>query len=334
MKRASNLYRLIHEPENLRRAFLRAARGKSDRPEVILYRRSLDDNLARLRSQLLAEQVAVGDYHFFWIKDPKPRHICAASFAERVLHHAVTNVCEPYFEAYAIFDSYACRREKGLHKAVVRCQQFARRQGWYLKLDIKKYFDSIDQARLTNILAQRFKDRPLFDLFAEIIGSYQTLPGKGLPIGNLLSQHWANLYLGLMDHWLKDDCGVKGYLRYMDDFVLFAESRQELKVRLREIEDFLAKKLALELKENRQLNRCALGIPFLGFRIFPDRIRLAPRSRRRFEKKLKMLENLYLDGDCNELELAGRVTALVDFTRLADAAAWRGLVLRRSGVSF
>ena len=144
MKRTGNLYALIYEPENLRMAFYKAAKGRQDRAEIIQYRRHLDFNLKSLHEQIVSENLQIGDYHFFRIRDPKPRHICAAAFPERVLHHAIMNVCEPVLDRYAITDSYACQKGKGSIKALHRAQKAMRVTRWYLKLDIRRFFDSID----------------------------------------------------------------------------------------------------------------------------------------------------------------------------------------------
>jgi hypothetical protein len=269
MKRAGNLYGRIAEPENLRQAFLKAIRGKRGKAEVIAYTANLDRNLRRLHDQLSAGHVDVGHYHFFTIHEPKERLICAASFPERVLHHAVMNVCEPVLERYAIQDSYACRTGKGMHAAVRRAQSFARGYPWYLKLDIRKYFDSIPHAPLLRLLERRIKDKAVLRLIAAIVGTHdsagtgvaaavppgggepdgaEAVPpasgsmegrppcrpivttGRGLPIGNLLSQHLANLYLGHLDHWIKETLRVRGYVRYMDDFVLWAEDKHPARI--------------------------------------------------------------------------------------------------------
>lgn len=332
MKRAGNLYLKIAEPDNLRRAFLKAARGKGDRREVLRFRLDLDANLAEIHRQLLAREVLVGDYRFFTVYDPKERTICAAAFRERVLHHAIMNLCEPVLESYSIFDSYACRVGKGQRAAVARARHFAEVYPWYLKLDIRKYFDSIDHERLLTLLGRRFKDRDLLNLFARVLASYRATPGRGLPIGNLLSQHFANFYLGRLDHWLKEERGIKGYLRYMDDFLLLGDSRERLREEWRQIEDFLRDELNLTLKENVQLNRTDSGIPFLGMRIFPGRVVLAPRSRRRFVDKLKMYQARADNGEWDEITLARHVTPLVEFTRIADAQGFRRSVMARYGV--
>jgi len=284
-----------------------------------------------MREQLEQGTIAIGDYNHFMVRDPKERRICAASFRERVLHHAIMNVCEPVLERYAIHDSFACRKGKGMHRAVRRAQSFCRTHDWCLKLDIAKYFDSVDHGILLGLLARRFKDARLLDLFAKLLAGYETGPGKGLPIGNLTSQHFANYYLGLLDHEIKEHLRVPGYVRYMDDMLVWGESREELKGRLGSIRAFLRDRLALKLKEGVQLKHAAAGVSFLGFRIFPWRIALARRSRRRFVRKHRLYEQWFEEGVLEKKELARRVEALVGFTRLADAAGFRRKVLQGAG---
>lgn len=263
MKRTGFLYDKICDIENLKLAFWKASKGKRDCGEVIAFSNRLEDNLLKMRGQLLSHQPDLGHYHFFTIREPKERLICASSFHERILHHAIINICEPVLERFAIFDSYACRKEKGNRRAIARCQEFARLHPWYLKLDIRQYFGSINHAMAASILSRLFKDSRLLGLFDQILASYNSgVRGVGLPIGNLVSQYLANLYLGTMDHWLKEERRVGGYLRYMDDFVLFATTRNLLSIELREIGTFLGDKLKLRLKDKIQLNRTNLGVPF------------------------------------------------------------------------
>lgn len=333
MKRAGNLYPLIGEPDNLRLAFLEAARRKQGHHEVLAFRGDLAGNLARLREQLLAERPDIGHYRFFEVYDPKRRQICAAPFAERVLHHAVMNICEPVLDAYSIYDSYACLPGKGAHRAVARAREFVGASGCYLKLDIRKYFNSIDHAIMLELLVRRFKDRQLLALFAKILATYQVEPGKGLPIGNLVSQHLANFYLGLFDHWVKEELRIGNYLRYMDDFVLFADGREKLRELLPQLAEFLGRRLGLTFKDNVQLNRCRAGLPFLGYRIFPQTVRLTPRSRSRFVRRFRENEREFLAGQLSERNLVRRMEPLVDFTRVAAAAGFRRQVIRLFGVS-
>ncbi len=316
MRRKGNLYHQIATHENLRLAFAKAAKGKRDRAEVILFCQDFDANIQNLREQLLDHKPDIGHYRFFQVHDPKLRQICAASFPERVLHHAMMNICEPILESYAIYDSYACRKNKGTLKAIAKAEEYARKYGWYLKLDIRKYFDSIDHDILMSLLSRRFKDKELLDLFQNIFDIYHTEHGKGVPIGNLISQHLANFYLGYSDHWIKEERGISGYVRYMDDFIVFADDKARLKTELEQIEHFLEQKLALQLKDNIQLNLCCQGIPFLGFRIYPKRIRLSPKSRQRFIKKFREYEKNYAQGRWSEKELVQHIEPLIGFVRI------------------
>ncbi len=330
MKRAGRLYELIAEPENLRLAFLKAARGKRGKPDVSAYAAGLEGNLRLLREQLLERRVDVGHYHFFTVHDPKERVICAAAFPERVLHHAVMNVCEPVLERYAIHDSYACRTGKGMHAAVLRAQAFARQFPWHLKLDVRKYFDSVRHETLMRLLERRFKDKDVLQLLRTVLETYSTEPGRGLPIGNLLSQHLANFYLGHLDHWVKETLGVRGYVRYMDDFVLWADGKAALKTRLAAVRDFLGAELGLGLKDNVQLNRCGRGVPFLGYRVFPGRLALGPRARGSFARKLRGYEGEWLSGRWSEAGLQRHAEALLSYVRFADTTGLRRVIVARS----
>ena len=332
MKRKNNLYHLISHRENLCIAFKKASRGKQFRPEVLEFRDNFETNINKLRQQLLNHQPDVGNYYFFRVRDPKPRDICAAFFPERVLHHAIMNICEPTLETYAIYDSYACRCGKGTLKALHRAQQFAGNNAWYLKMDIKKYFNSIDQFIMLRLLGRRFKDPDLLILLQQILETYHTAPGKGLPIGNLISQHLANFYLGPMDHWIKNELRIKPYLRYMDDFVVFAQDKRHLKTVLKQIKVFLNQELKLELKDNTQLNQCSRGLPFLGMRVFPDRIMLSPRSKRRFVIKLRQYEKKWKDGKWDTETLIRHTQPLIAFTQNANAVKFRQQIIQRFGV--
>ena len=333
MKRSAELYHQIPTHENLRLAFWKAAKGKHHRAEVIEYRANLVENMAGLQLQLIKNTLDIGHYRFFSVRDPKPRIICAAAFPERILHHAIMNICEPVFEAYEIDDSYACRKGKGAHRALSRSQFFARRFPWYLKLDIRKYFDNVDHSIMMRLLARRINDRRMIRLFEVLLDSYHTDRGKGLPIGNLISQHLANFYLAYFDHWVKEVRRVKGYLRYMDDFIVFGHSKASLKTELQCIHDFLLKNLELKLKQNTQLNLCCYGFPFLGFRVFPQKILLAQKSRSRFLKKFIKYENKYVGGLWSEKELARHLMPLIEFTKAADTEGFRRDIIERFGVS-
>ncbi len=322
MKRIGHLYEKIAEPENLRLAFWKAQRGKRHKADVVAFRENLDAELASLRAELLSESVRLGDYHYFTIYDPKERLICAAAFRERVLHHAIINLTEPVFEKFQIHDSYACRKGKGTYKALDRAREFSRKNHFYLKLDIRKYFYNIDHAVLKQQLRRQFKDKPLLGLFDQIVESYEASENCGIPIGNLTSQYFANHYLGLLDHFVKEGLRCKAYVRYMDDFVLWDDDKEHLKALLVQVEEFLSEELKLELKPPA-LNRTELGLSMLGYRIFPNRMRLTRRSRDRFASKLEGIDLKVDSGEWTEEEAAQHVEPLLAFVRQADTFGFR-----------
>jgi retron-type reverse transcriptase len=332
MTRVGQLLAAIADPGNLRLAFWKASKGKRAKADCRAFQENLDANLSALRAELLAGRAGVGGYHYFTIHDPKERTICAAHFRERVLHHALMNLCEPVLERAAIFDSYACRQGKGQLAAIRRAESYARRYGWFLKMDVRKYFDSVKHAVLQGLLRRKFKDSVVLALFDQVLASYQTAPGRGLPIGNLTSQHFANFYLAPLDRFIKEQLRRGAYVRYMDDFVVWGESDADLRTVWREVEAFLAAELRLALKPNVGLNRTAFGMDFLGYRVFPQELRLARRSKLRFARKFRRYERESVAGRWTELQLQQRMQALVAFTLPARSRPWRRHVLHRFGV--
>lgn len=220
MKRTGNLFDEIVEWKNLRLAAYKALRGKRTRADAQQFVSQLDSRLTEMADQLRSGTFPLGCYHQFVIYDPKRRTITASCFAERVLHHAIMNVCEPVFERRLIADTYACRAGRGREATILRAQRFAQRFPSYLKLDIRKYFESIPHNRLLLQLGRLFKDERLLALFASILNGFQPGLGRGLPIGSLTSQHFANFYLGQFDRFVKETLRLKGYVRYMDDMLL------------------------------------------------------------------------------------------------------------------
>lgn len=317
MKRVGNLYCQIAETENLEIAFWKAQRGKSGKKEVREFRANLPENLQSIREEFLSGSVSLGNYHYFTVYDPKERVICAADFRERVIQHAVVNICEPYFEKYQIYDSYACRKGKGVDACLKRVQYYCRKYQWYLKLDIHKYFDSIDHKILLHLLGRRFKDPDLLYFFSCLIDTYEVLPGKGVPIGNLLSQYFANLYLGVLDHELKDVAGAPGYVRYMDDFLIFADSCKDLSNLKTKIEEIIENQLNLKLNPALS-NRTAHGVPFLSYRVLPFCLRLSQKAKERFRRKIKLVDRI---------QSAEHALPLLAFINRADSYGFRRKIL-------
>ena len=331
MKRAHHLIEAIADADNLRLAFYKACRGKRGKPDVLNFRDNLDAELTRLSSDLLAGECAWGPYHTFKVFDHKERTICAAPFRARVTQHAISNVCDPFFENYQVYDSYACRRGKGLDAALKRALSFSCVGDWYLKMDIRKYFDSIDHGVLRTLLSMRFKDRTVLRIFDSIIASYETSPGKGIPIGNLTSQYFANHYLAPLDHHIKENLRHHRYVRYMDDFVIWSGSKESLIATAKDVEGFLRERLKLKMKPVC-LNACGRGMTFLGYRVFPNGAGLARRSRERFRSKALSYTRLFDEGIWDESELARHMEPLLSFVRRGASRAFRERVINECGL--
>lgn len=329
MRRAGNLFEEIVDRENLRLAFVKTVRGKRDRVVTRRFAAGLENELGNMVAALHSGTFPLGQYRQFVIHDPKRRIITAPCFAERVLHHAVMNICEPKFENWLINDTFACRPDRGRAAALTRSKLFARRFAYFIKLDIRRYFDSIPHTILLSRLEKLYKDHRLLGLFRDIVGSFRGHIGIGLPIGSLTSQHLANFYLGWFDRYVKEILRVKGYVRYMDDMALWADSPADLKAALAAGRTYLRDQLELEIKGEPSPNRTLQGMSFLGCRVFQNRITLNRRSRLRFRRKLGHIERKFLRGEIDELELQQRSTSLLAFTRSGGVWSWQ---FRRSVV--
>lgn len=325
-KRASNLLQLIADPDNLRLAFWKARKGKSYSKEVEAYRKDLETNLSILRGQILRGDVEVGQYRYFKVYDPKERQICASAFSEQVLHHALLNICHEHFERLQIADSYASRKDKGTYAAIAKAKGHTRRYAFYLKLDVRKFFESIEHTVLKQQLKGLFKDPYLLTIFDAIIDSYTAHPNRGVPIGNLTSQYFANHYLCGLDHFIKEDLGIKAYVRYMDDMILWHDDKDILKQAHQAIKQYVQTELLSELKPE-QLNRTSLGLPFLGYKIFPHSMKLTQRSKQRFIRKMRYLDENHHSGIWSESVCQRRVLPLLAFVEHADTKGFRKALL-------
>jgi len=328
MKRVGNLITKIAEPDNLRLAFWKARKGKNHKEEVIHYRKKLDVNLFLLREQILKGKVEVGNYHYFKIYDPKERIICAASFGERVLHHAIMNVCNPIFEDFQLYHSYATRKGKGTYAALDKATEYHKQHQWFLKLDMRKYFDSIDHQILLELLSRRFKDWRLMEIFEQIIASYHTAIEKGIPIGNLTSQYFANYYLAYADRYVKQELKIPAAVRYMDDVVLWSNDKAELLTVQKKLTIFLKDKLQLSLKISF-LNRSQQGLSFLGYRIFPNCVRLNIRSKKRFKDKMKSYHQNLQKAIWTQEEYQRHILPLLAFTQYAATKTLRQEIITK-----
>ena len=303
MKRANHLYPVIHDFQNLRMAARKASKGKRHKPEVQEFLYNLEYELIDIQQDLQEKRYEPSPYRTFVIHDPKQRTIAAAPFRDRVVHHAICRVIGPCLERSFLPDSYACREGKGTHRAILRAQEYARRFQYYVKCDIRKYFDSIDQGVLMSILRRKFKDPELLWLLGRILETWPVCedegeadhPRKGVPIGNLTSQYFANLYLDPVDHLMKDRLGLPGYIRYMDDILLLAHDKESLHEAASTMLRFIEAELGLELK-TFYLKPTWEGIRFLGFHIFPGMIRLQRQNWNRFKRKFLLRQNQYAQG--------------------------------------
>ena len=329
MKRQGQLIEKIADLENLQLAYYKAKKGKSGKTEVFEYGKRLQDNLLNLQRQIVSGNVETGNYRYFTIYDPKKRTICAAPFGQRILHHALMNVCHPVFEKAQIFDSYASRVGKGTYAALDKAKQFTKRYQWFLKLDFRKYFDNIDHTVLKKQLRGLFKDIRLLNIFEDTLKGYSTLRNRGVPIGNLTSQYFANHYLSLADHYVKESLKIKAYVRYMDDIVLWHNDRKILIKASSQLKQYSENKLKLELKPFC-INRSEYGLSFLGYLLYPEKIRLAHRSRTRFIKKIKVYNNRLDSGLWTQKEYQNHVLPLIAFTEYANAREFRKRIVNDS----
>lgn len=321
MKRVGNLIEKIADPENIALAFHKAAKGKWTKSEVLNFSRNLIAKINVLSRALRNGELPQGNYCFFDIYDPKKRTIAVAPFEHRVVHHSIMNVCDVYFDNKQVYHSYACRKGKGSVAAVNYVQENICSSLWYLKLDIRKYFDSIPHEYLKSDLRIIFKDEQLLNLFSEIIEKYTAKEaGRGIPIGNLTSQYFANHYLVKIDRLIKEELKVKYYVRYMDDMLLFNLSKEEAIRFEKIIRDFLLAELTLELKTS-QINRIQCGIPFLGYRIYKHTIRLGTVARARFIKRVRFYRESLAKGLIAEQDAAAGMRALLAFAERADICA-------------
>lgn len=324
MRRARHLFEQITEFSHLARAFSGARRRKRASHELLEFAFDLEPRLWAMRRALLAGPYPWGEYRQFWIRDPKPRLIRAAPFADRVLHHAIVDAVDPVLRRSFIDDSYACLPGRGVHRAVGRSLQFVRERrgvGYVLQCDIKSYFASVDHGVLNVLLARRVGDRRLLELLRDLIAHGAETPGVGMPIGNLTSQMFANLYLDPLDHFVREDLRVRHYLRYMDDFILLLGSRDEAWTRLGEVESFLRERLRLRLNPRRVVV-APLTSPrdVLGYVRQPDgRLRVRRRSVRRLWRRLESLERGARSGRIPWPAVRSSVASWMGLAQHADA---------------
>ncbi len=314
MKTHKQLYPQIVEFWNLHRAYRNASRGKTGHPDVAAFEYDLEKNLLALQSELETQTYHPGAYRNFHIDDPKPRLISAAPFRDRVAHHALCQIIEPLFERRFIYDSYANRKGKGTHAALNRAQQFARQYPYVLQLDLEHFFPTMDHAILRAQLARVIADPRVLQLADLILESgapvhaaegapryfanddlFAGLRPRGLPIGNLTSQFWANVYLNPLDHFIQRELKCHGYVRYVDDLLLFAPDKLTLHAWRRTVDEFAANLRQKFHEERAAVYPVATGIPFLGWRVYPDHRRLKRRNGIAFQRRFARLRRAYAE---------------------------------------
>jgi retron-type reverse transcriptase len=348
MKTYRNLYPQVWNFENLYTAYRRARKGKRSKPGVAGFERQQEEELLQIQQELCEKTYSPGNYHSFTIHEPKRRLISAAPFRDRVVHHALCQVMEPVWEPRFIHDSYANRLGKGTHRALDRTTTYARRYGYFLQCDVRQFFPSIDLAILRSEFARLIRDDDLLWLCDQVLASgqgvlseeYQMVyfPGddlfaanrpRGLPIGNLTSQFWANIYLNGFDQFVKRELHCPAYLRYVDDFLLFSDSPHELLDWLTAVQEKMAAlRLTLHI-ESARVNAVKDGIPFLGFRVYPDHRRVKRRKVVSYRRKLRWL--VAAAGGCaeNHAHLQASVRGWVNHVAHGDTYG-----LRRSMLDF
>ncbi len=332
MKRVGHLFEQIADLDNLYEAFRQTCRGKQCKAEVKRFREHLDENLSLLREQMLTGDLELGHYHYFKIFDPKERLICAASLPERILHHAIINVCLPYFDRSLIDTTYASRKEKGVYAALDKAKAGFRKYAYSVKLDFRKYYDSIDHTILKAQLRRKFKDGRLLQLFDAVIDSYSTQPGKGLPIGNLTSQYFANAYLSPLDHYAKLKLKAPLYIRYMDDILIAHNDPHCLKTIYRELNAYAQTHLRLELKPP-VFRPTRSGQVFLGYKVKPYVCELSGRSKKRYRSKLLTYHQRFKTGQWSEQTYQAHLLPLIAFVKHAHSFGFRKSCMELVGVS-
>ncbi len=329
MKTYDNLWNELCSCENLERAYKKARKHKTTKSYVIEFEKNLKENLLLLRSELLLKCYRPKELETFIIRDPKTRKISRADFRDRVIHHALCNIIEPIFEKIFIYDSYANRIGKGTMKVMQRFDYFKRkvsknntRNCYVLKADIKKYFENVNRDVLFSIIKKKIMDENVLRLVQAIMSSHKTNePNKGMPLGNLTSQFFANVYLNELDYFVKHKLKVKHYLRYVDDFVILHSEKSVLEDYKTKINIFLKEYLNIEIHpEKSKVILLKRGIDILGFRVFYFHKLLRKNNIRRIRLRLKEFEKSFPEDYDNAYE---SIQGWVAYARNANTYALR-----------
>ncbi|HTU23243.1 MAG TPA: reverse transcriptase domain-containing protein [Gemmataceae bacterium] len=335
MKRYGDLWPLVVSWANLVHAARKARRGKRDRGVVLRFDFDLERELLQLQRELIAEEYRPGAFTTHWITRPKPRLISAAPYRDRVVHHAVLNVLEPILDRHFHPDSYACRSGKGTHAAAQRLQQLMRRYRYTLQCDVRKFFPSIDHAILKERFRRVVKDRRLLGLMDLIVDSSNDqervmcwFPGdelftpatrrKGLPIGNLTSQWFANWYLTALDHQVGNEMRL-GYVRYCDDFILLANDKSRLKAIVPELVERLASARLVLHRDRTHVAPSRAGRTFVGFRVTPASRRIRNGNVRSFLRRLRWMRRAFRSRQLSQDDVQRRLMGWLGHAAQADS---------------
>lgn len=306
-----NLFHEIVSVSNLLKAWNEFKRGKRTKEDVVNFELNLEENIFRLHSELSLKIYLHDPYVDFYICDPKRRHIHKASVRDRVFHQAVFRVLYLVFDKHFIYDSYSSRIGKGTHLGVTRlkgaCCKVSRNwkvKTWALKCDVRKFFDSIDHRILRKLIIQKVSDPDVLSLIDVIFGSFQKEKGKGLPLGNVTSQLFANIYLNEFDHFVKHQLKVRHYFRYCDDFVIVHTDKRYLERLMWVIQEFLCEKLLLELHPKKvEIRKVNQGIDFLGYVVLPRTTVIRTTTKKRIIRKMYFARNQFSSGELSAEKL-------------------------------
>ena len=284
------MFEKIISLKNLFDAWTEFRRDKKGKKDVAEFELALEDNIFKLHEDLTNGIYRHGSYFPFYIHDPKRRHIHKASVRDRLVHHAITRVIDPMWDDTFIFDSWSSREYKGTHRAVKRLHRLGlklsrnnTRTLWILKLDIKKFFHSVDHEILLRILREKTFDQRLVNLFEDITGSFSS----GIPLGNLTSQIFANIYMNKLDQFIKHEMKVRGYIRYADDFILMHTDKSFLEDCILRIQEFTEQNLKLQIHPDKIiLKTYASGIDYLGYVCFPHHTILRTKTKKRMFRRV------------------------------------------------
>lgn len=326
------VFQRISDPEHLFSAWEQFRKGKGMRPDVLEFERDLERNIFALARDLRERSYRHGPYSEFVIRDPKVRHVSKAMIRDRVVHHAVFDEIMALFEPTFIAGSFSCRVGKGTHKGVEALERMIRRETrnytrvcHTLKCDVRKFFDSVDHRILMSVLGKRIGDPDMLWLLGEIVSSYESgfstiASPKGVPIGNLTSQVFANIYMGVFDEFIKRELKVRRYARYTDDFVIVSRDRAYLESLIAPIGGFLKDRLELDLHPKKvEVRKNTQGIDFLGYVLLPHCRIVRKRTRKRMMRKLRSKASDFKKGTASEDSLLRSMQSYLGILSHADA---------------